>query len=91
MPFKKNWEYTELFNYHFLTMKEKGVMERSYQRNMEERETMCPKEHIMHRIVKDPRPVGINKTFSLYILLFVGVVAALIFLLAEAFYAKCQH
>ena len=83
MLFKKNWPWTDFFNYHLLVMKESGWMDRLYQRNMKKMTRSCPDEYTINRIVKQPRPVGTDKTFSLYVALVVGLVLSLLLLLVE--------
>ena len=81
--FKKNWPWTDFFNYHLLAMKESGWMDRLYQQNMKKMIRACPNEHTINRIVKEPRPVGTDKTFSLYVALVIGLVISLLLLLVE--------
>ena len=83
--FKKNWEFTKIFNYHLLVMKENGMMEVLYNRNMRESVKICPNQHKIHRIITDPGPVGTATTFSLYLVLLLGFIAALILLMVERF------
>ena len=87
MLFKKNWEFTNIVNYHLLVMKEKGIMERLYHRNMEEPRKLCPNQHMLHRIITDPRPVGATAIFSLCLVLSIGFIAAFILLAVERFCA----
>ena len=81
--FKKNWPWTDFFNYHLLAMKESGWMDRLYQQNMKKMIRACPNEYTINRIVKEPRPVGTDKTFSLYVALVIGLVISLLLLLVE--------
>ena len=90
MAFMKGWPWTELFNYHLLRMKESGLMERLYQINMIKRRRSCPHEYSINRIMKEPRPVGTDKTFSLYIALLIGFLSSLVFFLMEKLSLK-QH
>ena len=83
LVFRKNWPWTDMFNYHLLVMKERGLLERLYQLNKKKHTRSCPNEHVMNRIVKDPRPVGTDKAFSLYVCLMLGFAASLLLLLAE--------
>ena len=83
MLFKKKWPWTDFFNYHLLVMKESGWMDRLYQRNMKKMTRSCPDEYTINRIVKQPRPVGTDKTFSLCVSLVVGLVLSLLLLLVE--------
>ena len=90
MLFKKRWPLTELFNYHLLVMKESGLMERMYQRHLKKSSNSCPDDYPVKKTVKYPRPVGINKTFSLYIALAIGFATSFLFLLVEELSAR-QH
>ena len=81
--FKKNWPWTDFFNYHLLAMKESGWMDRLYQQNMKKMIRACPNEYTINRIVKEPRPVGTDKSFSLYVALVIGLVISLLLLLVE--------
>ena len=81
--FKKNWPWTDFFNYHLLAMKESGWMDRLFQQNIRKMIRACPNEYSINRIVKEPRPVGTDKTFSLYVALVVGLVISLLVLLVE--------
>ena len=90
MVFKKKWQWTEFFNYHLLRMKESGLIEILYNRNMEKLSISCPNEYSIKRIVKKPGAVGTNKTFSLYVALVAGFGASLLLLLAENLSAR-QH
>ena len=83
MIFKKNWHLTEFFNHHLLVMKETGLMERVYQRHLKKTSNSCPDDYNIKKSVKEPRPVGINKTFSLYIALVIGIATSLLLLLVE--------
>ena len=81
--FRKNWPWTDYFNYHLLAMKESGLMERLYQRNLRDPKKSCTSEVTINRIVQDPSPISINRIFPLYVILLMGVAAALILLLIE--------
>ena len=83
MLFKKNWQWTDLFNHHLMMMKESGLMDRLYHRNMKRSSQSCPNEIHINRIVKKPTPVDENKTFSLYLALAIGFATSLVLLLAE--------
>ena len=83
MMFQKNWPWKDLFNYHLLAMKESGLMERLYKRTMIKPRTICPHHHTINRIVKEPGPIGTSKTFSLYLILLLGMAASLLFFWVE--------
>ena len=85
--FKKNWPWTDFFNYHLLAMKENGWIDRLFQQSMKKMIRACPNEYTINRIVKEPRPVGTDKTFSLYVALVVGLVISLLLLLVENLFA----
>ena len=82
MIFQKGWPWTDFFNYHLLEMKESGLMERLYKRNMKKPSKSCPNEYMINRIVKT-EAVGINKIFSLYVALLGGFGTSLLILLVE--------
>ena len=75
--FKKNWPWKEFINYHLLVMKESGFLERLYQRTMEHEKPSCPNEYTVTQTLREPQPVGTNKTFSLYLILFWGFARSL--------------
>ena len=91
MIFKKRWPWTEFFNYHLLRMKESGLIERLYKRNMEKLSVSCPNEYTIKRIIKKPGAVGIHKTFSLYVAIAAGFGASLLLLLVEKLNAGQHH
>ena len=68
-------------------MKENGWIDRLFQQNMKKMIRACPNEYTINRIVKEPRPVGTDKTFSLYVALVVGLVISLLLLLVENLFA----
>ena len=88
MVFKKNWQFTEFFNYHFLTMKEVGMMDRLFEPYLKKTKKSCPDDQIVRSIMKIPKPIGTEKTFSLYLICLTGFASALLFLLMEIIYHK---
>ena len=64
-------------------MKETGLIERFYQINMKKTRGLCPGEHTINRIVKEPRAVATSKIFSLYVVILIGLAISLLFLFAE--------
>ena len=89
--FTKGWPWTHFFNYHLLTMKETGLIERFYQINMAKNRELCPGEHTINRIVKEPRPVDTSKTFSLYVALLIGLAISLLCLFTEKLNVKLRQ
>ena len=83
MLFKKRWPWTDHFNYHLLRMKERGLMEQLYKVNMKKSSKSCPGEHTVNRVMKEPGPIGTDKTISLYVALLVGFLTSLMLLLIE--------
>ena len=88
MTFKKNWQFTRFINYHILVMKEIGMLDRLFEPYLRTTKTTCQDEQIIRPIVKIPNPVGIDTTFSLYLLVLVGSVCAMMSLLIEIVYIK---
>ena len=80
MIFKKNWPFTELFNYYLLIMKEKGIMDRFFQPYIKSTEETCPEYQRMRPILKAPKAVENHTVFFLYLILSTGVVRVTIFL-----------
>ena len=85
--FKKNWQYTNLFNYYLLLMKEKGLMDKLYQPYLTTTKKSCPDDQLIRHIISKPRPVGINTTVSGYLLVFVGIICALFALILEVLHS----
>ena len=91
MLFRKRWPWTDLFNYHLLLMKERGMFERLYHHDRKKRGGSCPNEYIINRIVNRPRPIDTNKPFSLYIALGIGFLTSLLILTFEKFSIRQNH
>jgi hypothetical protein len=87
MIFKKNWPYTSLFNYYFLVMKEKGLMDKLYQPYLMTTKQFCSDQQRIRHHISKPKPVGINTTVSCYLIVFVGCISAIIVLLLEIRYS----
>ena len=83
MTFKKNWEFTHLINYHLLLMKEDGSLNRYYQPYLKVTQKSCPDEQTIRPVLKIPKPVSINTTFILYVLILSGIGCALVLLMME--------
>ena len=83
MIFQKGWPWADLFNYHLLVMKEKGLMERLYHLDTKKVSKSCPNEYNINRVVKEPSPVTTNKIFSLCMALVIGFLASLLALIGE--------
>jgi hypothetical protein len=83
MIFKKNWPYTNLFNYYLLIMKENGLMDKLYQPYLTTTKKSCPDQQRIRQFINKPKPIGVNTTISGYLIVFVGVIFALIVLLLE--------
>ena len=87
--FRKNWPFTSLLNYHLLIMKEKGVVERLkklyYTKNNKE---PCANEHKVRSILKSPKPIGKSNCVFLYLVVFVGILGAMILLMMEKLHTK---
>ena len=91
MVFKKRWPWTDLFNYHLLLMRESGMMERLYKRNVKKTSKSCPGEYIINRVVREPRPVDASKTFSLYVALVIGFASSIFLLMYEKLIFRCHQ
>ena len=89
MIFKKKWPFTGLLNYQLLIMKEKGVLERLRHLHFQTIvRKVCPNEHIIHQVYKEPKPVGAETFASLCLIMAIGLLAAIIFLMLEYWYKK---
>ena len=70
-------------------MKEKGVVERLkklyYTKNDKE---PCANEHKVRSILKTPKPIGKSNCVFLYLVVFVGILAAMILLMMEKLHTK---
>ena len=89
--FQKNWPWKDFFNYHLLVMKESGLLERLYQRTMEREKASCPNEYTVTQTLREPQPVGTNKTFSLYLILWLGFAISLMLVLFENLNVKLRR
>jgi len=87
MIFKKNWQYTHLFNYYLLVMKEKGLMDKLFQPYLTTTKKSCPDDQLIRHLISKPKPVGINTTVSGYLIIFVGIICALFVLFLEVLYS----
>ena len=83
MIFKKDWPFTELFNFHLLIMKEKGVLDRLLERYLNTIQKSCPDDQTIRPILKRPRPIGTEKTIFLYLILGSGFLFSFIWLVLE--------
>ena len=88
MIFPKNWQFSDFFNYHLLVMKETGMMDRLFEPYVKMTKKSCPGDQTIRPIIQMPKPVGTNTTFTLYLLFFIGMVAAFFFLLIEILYQR---
>ena len=86
MIFKKNWQYTNLFNYYLLAMKEKGLMDKLFHPYLMSTKKSCPDQQRIRHLINKPKPIGINTTVTSYVLVFVGLICALIVLFLERLY-----
>ena len=84
MAFKKNWEYTQLFNYHLLIMKEKGVMDKLLRPYLLTTKKSCPNQQLIRRVLNKPMPVGVNTIVSGHLIVIIGCIIALAILIIEA-------
>ena len=90
--FRKNWEYTKLFNYHLLMMKESGLMDKLFEPYLKLIKKSCPNEQIIRSVMKKPEPLRLNTTFSIFMLIVVGIVCGLVLLYVEIVYFRyCQR
>ena len=88
MVFKKNWPFTKLVNYHLLKMKEIGTLDRLYEPYLKTTRKSCPHEQLIRHIISKPKPVGTNTTFTLYLVVFSGILCAFICMFIEILYKK---
>ena len=91
MIFSKRSPWVDYLNYHLFRMKESGLIERLYERDMVKRSISCPNEYTINRVVKKPGPVDTNKTISLYLVLVAGFGMSSLFLLGETLSARQQQ
>ena len=90
MVFKKNWAYTRFLNYHLLVMKEKGILDRLFEPYLKVTKKSCPKQQTIRHVINKPRPVGLNTTFSLYLLVLTGFIGAAMCLMVELVPQYCD-
>ena len=83
MIFQKNWQYTKLFNYYMLIMKENGLMNKLLEPYLTTTNKDCPEQQRIRHFIEKPKPVGVNTTVSIYLIVFVGFICALVLLLFE--------
>ena len=83
MIFKKDWEFTSLFNYYLLIMKEKGLIDKFFQPYLTTTKKTCPDQQRIRHFISKPKPVGINTIVSGPLVVIVGCICALIVLLFE--------
>ena len=88
MIFKKNWQYTNVINYHLLLLKEKGLMDKLFQPYLTSTKKSCPDQQLIRQYINKPKPVGINTTVSSYLIVLAGMICALIILFLEFFKNK---
>ena len=81
--YKKNWPFTRFLNYHLLSLKEIGMMDRLYEPYLMSTRKSCLDDRIIRPVIKMPKPVGTNITFSLYLIILLGFVCALVLLMIE--------
>ena len=72
-------------------MKESGLLELLYQRTMEHEKASCPNEYTVTQTLREPQPVGTNKTFSLYLTLCLGFALSLMLVLVEKLNVKLRR
>ena len=89
MVYRKDWPFKELFNYHLLVMKQTGVMDKLFHPYLRKTTKICPNQQKIKAIINKPNPVSINATFSLYLLIFLGLVISFICLSIEVL--CCRH
>ena len=89
MIYRKNWPFKDLLNYHLLVMKESGVMDKLHEPYLRATKKTCPNQQTIKSIINKPIPVSTNETFSLYLIVLIGLLSALIFLTTEIL--CCRH
>ena len=88
MVYKKDWPFTNLFNYHLLIMKESGIIDKFFRPYLKVSKHSCPTEQIIRPTLNIPRPVSTNTAFSLYLIIPIGFCSAFVFLLIEKIHHK---
>ena len=88
MIYRKNWPFKELLNHQLLVMKQSGVMDKLYHPYLRKTKKICPNQQIIKRIINKPNPVTINATFSLYLLIFIGLIVSFACLSIEIVYYR---
>lgn len=93
MIYRKNWPFKDFLNYHLLVMKETGLMDKLYEPFLLSTKKSCPNQELVRSLIDKPNPVTINATFSLYLIIFVGVVVSAVCFIFELMYRRheLQH
>ena len=91
MLYKKNWPYTKLLSHHLLKMKESGLLDRLFGPYIKHIQQTCPTQQIIRPVLQKPKPVSVNTTFCLYLIIAAGLCGAFILLVIENLYYKCVH
>ena len=83
MIYRKDWPFKDLLNHHLLVMKQSGVMDKLFQPYLRKTRKICPNQQKIKAIINKPNPVSINATFSLYLLIFLGLIISFVCLSIE--------
>ena len=83
MIYRKNWPFKDFLNYHLLLMTERGWMDKLYQPYIKRTKKSCPEKILIQAILNKPSPVTMNATFSLYLIIFIGLSLSSICLIIE--------
>ena len=89
MIYRKNWQFKDFLNYHLLVMKETGLMDKLYEPFLKMTKKSCPNKQLIRSVINKPNPVTINKTFSLYLIIFIGLIISSISLTLELLCKRC--
>ena len=68
-------------------MKERGVIDKIYHPYLMTTRKSCPDQELIRRLVNKPKPIGTNTTVSSYLIVFIGIICALIVLVFEIMYS----
>ena len=83
MVYRKDWPFKEFLNYHLLVMKETGLMDKLYEPFLKASKKSCQNQQMIRHVIDKPSPVSLSASFSLYLIIFIGLSISAICLTME--------
>ena len=89
MIYRRNWPFKDLFNYHLLAMKESGLMDKLLEPYLRATRKVCPNQQVIKSVINKPNPVNMYASFSLYIIVIMGLITSFVCFTIEIICHRC--